>query len=125
LLHGLELADRPLESDSLISVSNAKRQDRFQCAGGLHAADDRPHKHQGRAVKARRRACVTQGLHAIENYDIRRIAGRRMSFIDLAIFRGDHYNGGVGCVFGYDSNVRCIGRERNAERPAAQRATFA
>ena len=48
-----------------------------------------------------------------------------MSFIDPAIFRGNQYNGGVGCVFGYDSNVRRIGREGNAERPAAQRAIVA
>ena len=42
LLHGLEFADRPLEGDALVGVSDAERQDRFQCAGSLDAAHAAP-----------------------------------------------------------------------------------
>ena len=46
LLHRLEFADRPLEGDALVGVSDAHRQDRFQRAGDLHAAHDGAHQHQ-------------------------------------------------------------------------------
>ena len=39
LLHGLKLADRPLERDALVGVGDAERQHRFQRARGLDAAD--------------------------------------------------------------------------------------
>ena len=55
LLYRLEFSDLALEGDALIGVGDAERQDRFQRAGGLHAADGRAHQHQRCAVEAGRR----------------------------------------------------------------------
>ncbi len=121
LLHRLEFSDRPLEGDALIGVGDAEREDRFERAGGLHAAHGRAHQHQRCAVEAFRRRRAAQRLDALEGHDVRRIAGRRAAIVNPAIFGRDQRDGVVG-QHGDVLRIRC---ERNAERAAAERAIFA
>ncbi len=62
---------------------------------------------------------LRSGLTRSKCHDVRRIAGRRMSLIDPAIFGRDQHD---GVAVGQHGDVLRIGREGNAERAAAERA---